>query len=59
MNPTTLRYEVIDKNGGDINENGLYTAPGEEGVYEVKISCINEPSIFTFAYVIVMKKEAE
>lgn len=59
MNPTAVRYEVVDKDGGEIDENGCYTAPGKDGVYEIKISCINEPSMYTFAYAIVMKKEAE
>lgn len=59
INPTAVRYEVVDKDGGEIDENGVYTAPNKDGVYEIKISCINEPSIYTFAYVIVMKKDAE
>lgn len=59
MNPTPLCYEIIDVNGGQIDDNGCYTAPGKEGVYEIKISCINEPSIYTFAYAIVVKKDAE
>ena len=59
MNPTALRYEVIDKDGGEIDENGCYTAPNKEGVYEIKISCISEPSIYTFAYAVVMKKDAD
>ncbi|MBP0979342.1 MAG: hypothetical protein J6C55_01695 [Oscillospiraceae bacterium] len=59
MNPTAVRYEIIDKDGGEIDENGCYTAPGKDGVYEIKISCINEPSIYTFAYAIVMKKEVD
>ncbi len=59
MNPTAVRYEVVDKDGGEIDENGVYTAPNRDGVYEVKISCINEPSIYTFAYVVVIKKDEE
>ena len=59
INPTAVRYEVLDKDGGEIDENGVYTAPSKDGVYEVKISCINEPSIYTFAYVIVAKKDEE
>ena len=59
INPTAVRYEVVDKDGGEIDENGVYTAPNKDGVYEIKISCINEPSMYTFAYAIVMKKDAE
>ena len=59
MNPTPLRYQIIDNNGGQIDDNGCYTAPGKEGVYEIKISCVNKPSIYTFAYAIVIKKDAE
>lgn len=59
MNPTAVRYEVLDKDGGEVDGTGVYTAPSKEGVYEIKISCVNEPSIYTFAYAIVMKKDVE
>ena len=31
----TLRWSVSPDNGGNIDNNGLYTAPVSEGVYEV------------------------
>ena len=36
--------------------DGIYTAPNKEGVYEVKVSCIEKPHIFTYVYIIVKKK---
>ncbi|MDR1354529.1 MAG: hypothetical protein LBJ38_03280 [Oscillospiraceae bacterium] len=57
MPTTTLKYEVVDKDGGVIDVNGVYNAPNKEGVYEVKISCVNEPDIYTYAYIIVVKKD--
>lgn len=47
------RYEVLDAAGGRIDNNGIYTAPTAEGVYEVKVSCIGDPGIFAHAYIIV------
>lgn len=46
-------YEVLDQAGGKIDNNGIYTAPTAEGVYEVKVSCISAPEIFAHAYIIV------
>ena len=47
------RYEVLDAAGGRIDNNGIYTAPTAEGVYEVKVSLISDPGIFAHAYIIV------
>jgi hypothetical protein len=47
----------VDKDGGVVDANGVYNAPNKEGVYEIKISCTNEPDIYTHAYVIVAKKD--
>lgn len=47
------RYEVLDAAGGRIDNNGIYTAPTAEGVYEIKVSCISDPGIFAHAYIIV------
>lgn len=46
-------YEVLDQAGGKIDNNGIYTAPTAEGVYEVKVSSISTPEIFAHAYIIV------
>ncbi|GHU84852.1 hypothetical protein FACS1894198_1430 [Clostridia bacterium] len=54
MGATTLKYDVVDKDGGVVD---VYSAPNKEGVYEVRISCTNEPDIYTYAYVIVIKKD--
>ena len=53
MPEQACRFEVLDAAGGRIDNNGIYTAPTAEGVYEVKVSCISEPSIFAHAYIIV------
>lgn len=53
MSEEACRYEVLDQAGGKIDNNGIYTAPTAEGVYEVKVSCISAPEIFAHAYIIV------
>ena len=53
MPSEACNYEVIDQAGGKIDNNGIYTAPTAEGVYEVKVSCISAPEIFAHAYIIV------
>jgi hypothetical protein len=57
MSATALKYDVVDKDGGVVDVNGVYSAPNKEGVYEVKISCTNEPDIYTYAYIVVVKKD--
>ena len=43
MKETALSYTLLDPEGGKIDNNGVYTAPAQEGVYEVKVEAIGEP----------------
>lgn len=56
MEPCTLSYELVEKDSGEITSDGIYTAPGREGVYEIRISCAEQPLISTYAYAVVKKK---
>lgn len=56
MEKCSIEYEVVEKNSGEITMDGIYTAPNREGVYEIKISCVEKPYICTYVYVIVKKK---
>lgn len=56
MEPCTLSYELVEKDSGQITSDGIYTAPGREGVYEIRISCAEQPLISTYAYAVVKKK---
>ena len=58
MEPCTLSYELVEKDSGEITPDGIYTAPGREGVYEIRISCAEQPLISTYAYAVVKKKSA-
>jgi hypothetical protein len=55
MEPCTLSYELTEKNAGEISADGVYTAPSKEGVYEIRISCADMPTISTYAYAVVKK----
>ncbi|MDR1574223.1 MAG: hypothetical protein LBS24_07925 [Clostridiales Family XIII bacterium] len=55
MEPCTLSYELTEKNSGEISADGVYTAPSKEGVYEIRISCTDMPTIGTYAYAVVKK----
>lgn len=59
MDPCTLTYELTDRDSGTITSDGIYTAPGKEGIYEIRISCADMPLITTYAYAVVKKKGAE
>ncbi|MEG2144454.1 MAG: hypothetical protein RRY40_03895, partial [Oscillospiraceae bacterium] len=56
MQQEVCRFEVMGKDGGRITEDGVYTAPAMEGVYEVKVSVINSPNVFAYAYIVVKAK---
>ena len=59
MPKEALSYTLLDSEGGKIENNGTYTAPAQEGVYEVKVACISNPDIFAQAFVVVSQKKEE
>lgn len=56
MEKCSIGYEVSEEGGGQITVDGVYTAPNKEGVFEIKIYCMDRPFICTYAYAIVKKK---
>ena len=48
--------DVMEADGGTIEDDGTYTAPGKSGVYEIGISCEDYPKICTYAYAVVQRK---
>ncbi len=56
MKDCSISYELTEPGSGDISADGIYTAPGKEGVYEIRIYCTDKPLICTYAYAIVKKK---
>ncbi len=50
------RWTVLDKNGGQIDFNGLYEAPTQEGVYEIMAESVKYPNKRAIAYVVVKQK---
>ena len=59
MKPCSVAYELTEPGSGEITADGIYTAPAKEGVYEIKIYCMDKPLICTYAYAIVKKKMIE
>lgn len=59
MPEEALVYTMLDPEGGKIDNNGMYTAPAQEGVYEIKAAALSNPEIFTHAFIIVSQKKAE
>lgn len=49
-------WSVADENGGKIEANGVYTAPNKEGVYEICVESISDPSLKASAFVVVKEK---
>lgn len=59
MPEEALSYTLLDPEGGKIDNNGMYTAPAQEGVYEIKAASLSDPGIYTHAFIIVSQKKAE
>lgn len=53
MDPVSITYELTATGSGEITTDGVYTAPGKEGVYEIRIYCSDMPMVCTYAYAIV------
>jgi len=50
-------FKMVDAEGGSIDNNGVYTAPAKEGVYEIRVEAISDPGIYTHAFAIVTQKK--
>lgn len=48
-----VRWAMAEKNTGTIDNNGLYTAPSKEGVYEIKAYSVKFENKSDSAYVVV------
>lgn len=48
-----VRWEVKDAAGGNINEAGLYTAPNQPGIYEIRAYSMEDTDLQASVYVIV------
>jgi len=59
MPEEALSYTLLDPEGGKVDNNGVYTAPAQEGVYEVKVAALSNPDIFTHAFIIVSQKKID
>lgn len=59
MSKCSITYEMTEVGSGEISADGIYTAPGKPGVYEIRIYCTDMPVICTYAYAIVEKKGYE
>ncbi|MEG1972278.1 MAG: hypothetical protein RR315_03890, partial [Oscillospiraceae bacterium] len=52
-------YKLMDAEDGTIDQNGLYTAPSREGVYEIRVEALSDPTVYTHAFAIVTQKKKE
>lgn len=57
MKPCPVSYELTEPGSGEVTQDGVYTAPSREGIYEIRIYCTDHPMICTYAYAIVKKKK--
>lgn len=57
MPTEACNFKLIDPDGGSIDNNGVYTAPAKEGVYEIRVEAISDPAVYTHAFAIVTQKK--
>lgn len=53
MDAERLYYELTQAGSGEISDEGIYTAPDKEGVFEIHIYSTVNPLISTYVYVVV------
>ncbi len=56
-NSQEIRWAMAESNTGTIDNNGLYSAPAKEGVYEIKAYSVKFSDKSTSAYVVVSSAE--
>lgn len=56
ISDSRIFWSVKEKEGGSIDENGMYTAPNQPGVYEVVAKSMDNPELMASTYVVVRDK---
>lgn len=51
-----VEWSVKEPEGGSINENGLYQAPSQPGIYEILAQSLEDRNLRAFVYVIVAEE---
>lgn len=52
-NESRIRWRVKEENGGTIDENGMYTAPNVQGVFEIIAESMDNPGMKASTFVVV------
>ena len=52
-----VRWSVKEENGGMIDENGMYTAPNRQGVFEIIAESMDIPGMKASTFVVVRDKK--
>ena len=52
-------FRLLDAEGGSVDQNGLYTAPSREGVFEIRVETVSDPTVYTHVFAIVTQKKKE
>ena len=52
-------FSIKDPEGGSIDNNGTYTAPAREGVYEIRVEAVSDPTVCAYAFAIVSQKKKD
>lgn len=55
-NESRVKWSVKEKNGGTIDENGMYTAPNRQGVFEIIAESMDNPGVKASTFVVVREK---
>ena len=59
MPTEACNFRVVDPEGGSVDNNGLYTAPSKEGVYEIRVEAVSDPTVYTHVFAIVTQKKKD
>ncbi len=50
-------FTLLEPEGGEIDNSGVYTAPAKEGAYEIRVEALSDPTVYTHVFAIVTQKK--
>ncbi len=50
-------FTLLEPEGGEVDNSGVYTAPSKEGAYEIRVEALSDPTVYTHVFAIVTQKK--
>jgi hypothetical protein len=54
--PSPCKFSVKEADGGVIDQNGVYTAPSHEGMFEIQVESVANPALKASAFAVIKER---